>query len=76
MDVDLFFPVSPAADLDPQVSAACARCPVQADCLDYAISRPEKHGVFGGLNEEDRAAVRRRRMRADLRRRDRAGEAA
>jgi WhiB family transcriptional regulator, redox-sensing transcriptional regulator len=41
----------------------CASCPVQAECLNYAVSRPEKYGTWGGLNEEERASERRRRMR-------------
>ena len=41
----------------------CGWCPVRAQCLDYAVSRPEKYGVYGGLNEEERAAERRRRQR-------------
>ena len=40
-----------------------AACPVQAECLTYAVSRPEKYGTWGGLNEEQRASERRRRMR-------------
>ncbi|KII00545.1 transcription factor WhiB [Streptomonospora alba] len=41
----------------------CAQCPVRTECLDYAISRPEKYGTWGGLNEDERASERRRRMR-------------
>jgi WhiB family redox-sensing transcriptional regulator len=41
----------------------CARCPVEQACLDYAVSRPEKHGTWGGMSEEERASERRRRMR-------------
>jgi len=41
----------------------CAACPVQIECLNYAVSRPEKYGTWGGLNEEERSAERRRRMR-------------
>ena len=41
----------------------CAACPVQAECLTYAVSRPEKYGTWGGLNEDERASERRRRMR-------------
>jgi len=41
----------------------CASCPVRAECLNYAVSRPEKYGTWGGLNEEERASERRRRMR-------------
>ncbi len=43
--------------------ALCAGCPVRVDCLNYALSRPEKYGVWGGLSEDERAAERRRRMR-------------
>lgn len=41
----------------------CSGCPVRAECLDYSISRPEKYGTWGGLNEDERASERRRRMR-------------
>ncbi len=38
-------------------------CPVRGECLNYAVSRPEKYGTWGGLNEEERSSERRRRMR-------------
>jgi WhiB family redox-sensing transcriptional regulator len=41
----------------------CGWCPVRTQCLDYAVSRPEKYGVYGGMNEDERASERRRRMR-------------
>lgn len=41
----------------------CRRCPVVAECLAYALDRPEKYGVWGGLNEGERHSMRRRRMR-------------
>ncbi|WP_017602998.1 WhiB family transcriptional regulator [Nocardiopsis alkaliphila] len=41
----------------------CAGCPVRTSCLDHAVSRPEKYGTWGGLNEEERTSERRRRMR-------------
>jgi WhiB family redox-sensing transcriptional regulator len=37
----------------------CARCPVRQPCLDYAIRHNEEHGVWGGLNEVERRALRR-----------------
>src|SRR6516162_3223543 len=46
-----------------KAKAVCAACPVRAECLTYAVSRPEKYGTWGGLNEEERASERRRRMR-------------
>lgn len=41
----------------------CAGCPVRDACLTYALSVPEKYGTWGGLNEDERALERRRRMR-------------
>jgi WhiB family transcriptional regulator, redox-sensing transcriptional regulator len=35
----------------------CAECAVRADCLDYALAIREPHGVWGGLNEHERAAL-------------------
>jgi WhiB family transcriptional regulator, redox-sensing transcriptional regulator len=32
----------------------CTTCVVKADCLDYAISIREPHGIWGGLNEVER----------------------
>jgi len=41
--------------------AICARCPVQVDCLEYALAIREVHGVWGGLNEMERRAELRQR---------------
>jgi WhiB family transcriptional regulator, redox-sensing transcriptional regulator len=67
-DVVLFF--GPDGERQPEreirerkAKALCASCPVRNECLDYAISRPEKYGTWGGLNEDERASERRRRMR-------------
>jgi WhiB family redox-sensing transcriptional regulator len=32
----------------------CASCSVKRECLDYAISIRENHGIWGGLNEAER----------------------
>ncbi len=32
----------------------CRRCPVSATCLDAALRAGEPHGVWGGLNEDER----------------------
>ena len=32
----------------------CSRCPVQRQCLDYALGIRELHGIWGGLNEVER----------------------
>jgi hypothetical protein len=41
-----------------KAKAICAQCPVRTECLDYALSRPEKYGTWGGLNEDERASER------------------
>jgi WhiB family redox-sensing transcriptional regulator len=46
-----------------KAKTVCAACPVRTECLGYAVSRPEKYGTWGGLNEDERASERRRRMR-------------
>ncbi len=42
----------------------CADCPVRARCLDHALTAGERYGVWGGLDENERAAETRRRRRA------------
>jgi WhiB family transcriptional regulator, redox-sensing transcriptional regulator len=36
----------------------CARCPVQAECRDYAIERPHLEGIWGGTRDSERRALR------------------
>lgn len=40
--------------------ALCRSCPVQAECLSYALRAGESHGIWGGLNELQRSRLRRR----------------
>jgi WhiB family redox-sensing transcriptional regulator len=59
MDYDVFFP-----ERGQSVTAAktvCARCPVRAACLDYAMSINERHGIWGGTTEKERRVLRRQR---------------
>ncbi|MGW0485777.1 WhiB family transcriptional regulator [Nonomuraea sp. NPDC003214] len=42
----------------------CAGCPVAVECLDDALRRNDKHGMHGGLNEAEKKAERRRRIRS------------
>jgi len=41
--------------------AICALCPVREQCFDYALRNSIKHGIWGGLNGEERTRERRRR---------------
>jgi WhiB family transcriptional regulator, redox-sensing transcriptional regulator len=54
----------------------CAGCPVRQPCLDYAISHAITSGIWGGLAERDRRALRSRHRVAVRRERDAAIAAA
>lgn len=43
----------------------CAACPAQRECLDHAITLPEKAGIWGGMTPDERHAERRRRWRRE-----------
>ena len=69
-DLEVFFPgrgepAGPARQV-------CAACPVRQPCLDYAITNRITHGIWGGLTERERRALRSRWVRASRRERDRA----
>lgn len=40
----------------------CGRCPVQQECLSYAVANDVDFGVWGGLTERQRRAYQRRTM--------------
>ena len=68
MDALLFF--GPDGEPRPEreireakAKAVCQLCPVRAQCLDYALRNSIRHGIWGGLNYEERARERRRRAR-------------
>ena len=45
--------------------AVCAQCPVQSECLEYAMQWNHLSGVWGGLSERERRHLRRRRRGRD-----------
>lgn len=59
LDVDTFFPGR--GEPNAEIKAVCAACPVRTQCLDYALARGEKFGIWGGLSERQRRTVRRQR---------------
>ena len=44
--------------------ALCRACPVQQQCLDYALTVQEPHGIWGGMNELERRRLLRQRAAA------------
>lgn len=62
-DPELFFPVGntgPALDQIDKAKEVCARCSVTEMCLQYALESHEDSGVWGGLSEDERRALKRR----------------
>jgi WhiB family transcriptional regulator, redox-sensing transcriptional regulator len=65
-DPELFFPISAAGPGRGQVAeakAVCARCPVRPDCLSFALSTRQAHGIWGGLSEQERYSLTGHRWR-------------
>ena len=59
-DPDLFFPVSSTGRSLDQVTQAkriCAGCPVQPECLAFALRTHQSHGIWGGLSEQERNLI-------------------
>ncbi|MFI8434772.1 WhiB family transcriptional regulator [Streptomyces sp. NPDC079020] len=65
-DPDLFFPIGstgPALVQTADAKAVCANCPVREPCLRWALENGQDSGVWGGLGEDERRALKRRARR-------------
>lgn len=61
LDPTIFYPDDDdEADIAKQV---CAQCGVRSACLDHALQRREKVGVWGGHTERERRRIIRQRRR-------------
>ena len=64
VDPEIFFPVGetgPALHLIREAKAVCARCPVAAECGEWALRAGEADGIWGGMTTTERRRARRRR---------------
>ena len=62
-DPELFFPIGtsgPALLQVEQAKAVCRRCSVADECLRWALDSGQDAGVWGGMSEEERRALKRR----------------
>jgi WhiB family transcriptional regulator, redox-sensing transcriptional regulator len=69
-DPELFFPIGntgPALLQIEEARAVCMRCGVREECLRWALDSGQDHGVWGGLSEDERRALKRRTARARAR---------
>ena len=78
-DPELFFPIGntgPALAQIEEAKKVCARCEVRAECLAWVraecwawpLEAGQDHGVWGGMSEDERRAIKRRQSRSRVRR--------
>ena len=67
MPTAVFFPEKDEGAKWKQAKDTCSACPVQMECLDYAIRWNIQHGIWGGMGPKTRKLyARRRNLRAML----------
>ena len=67
-DPELFFPIGntgPALLQIEEAKQVCRSCEVIEECLSWALESGQDAGVWGGLSEDERRALKRRRQRAN-----------
>jgi WhiB family redox-sensing transcriptional regulator len=65
-DPELFFPIGnsgPALSQIEEAKIVCRRCPVVETCLQWALDSGQDAGVWGGMSEDERRALKRRGAR-------------
>jgi WhiB family redox-sensing transcriptional regulator len=69
-DPELFFPIGntgPALAQIEEAKKVCMACEVREQCLRWALENGQDHGVWGGMSEDERRALKRRAARNRLR---------
>jgi WhiB family redox-sensing transcriptional regulator len=62
LDPQMFYPeVDEEADA---AKAVCEVCPVRQACLEHALAKREKEGVWGGATERERRRIIRQRRKS------------
>lgn len=56
-DTNEWFPTR--GDRTDRLLAVCHECPVRVECLEYAVTDPERVGIWGGTSENSRRVMRR-----------------
>lgn len=69
-DPEIFFPVGSGGPALLQIAEAksiCRRCQVSVECLRWALATGQDSGVWGGMSEDERRALKRRNARTGTR---------
>lgn len=59
-DPDAFYPEKGGTTRE--AKRICQVCPARPECLEYALARNERFGIWGGLSERERRLLRRGRQ--------------
>ena len=54
--------MAPVGGTEATAKSYCARCPVIDACLEHALAVRESHGVWGGLNTDERRALQQQQI--------------
>jgi WhiB family redox-sensing transcriptional regulator len=57
-DPEAFFPEKGGSTRE--AKRVCASCDVRGECLEYALAKDERFGIWGGLSERERRKLKRR----------------
>jgi WhiB family redox-sensing transcriptional regulator len=57
-DPEAFFPEKGGSSRE--AKRVCRGCEVRRECLEYALARDERFGIWGGLSERERRRLKRR----------------
>lgn len=57
VDPEAFFPEKGGSTR--LAKAICGRCEVRTECLEYALDRDERFGIWGGKSEPERRRLKR-----------------
>lgn len=57
-DPEAFFPEKGGSTRE--AKRVCVGCDVRAECLEYALAKDERFGIWGGLSERERRKLKRR----------------
>lgn len=60
IDPDMFFADGPGGTGSAEAKRVCAGCDVREQCLEYALRKGERFGVWGGLSPRQRQALTKR----------------
>lgn len=63
LDPQIFYPSDEDAEALP-AKAVCDVCAVRQSCLEYALAKREKEGVWGGATERERRRIIRQRRKS------------